>query len=120
MLRGTVVDTISLIVSLAFVALFSYFLARMVWSIGRNLVTGRLFRRRLRERLAGMPLEQALERAGTDPDDYLHARQIHTIEKEMKNCAGCQVTSECNEALDSGTPTEKFEFCPNYKALFKR
>jgi hypothetical protein len=114
------VNTISLIVSLAFVALFTYFMARMVWSIGRNLIHGRLFRRRLRERLAGMPLERALERSGTDADEYLHARQIHTIAKEMNNCASCQVTSTCKEALDDGTPTEKFDFCPNHQALFKR
>ena len=119
-MRGSVVNTISLIVTWAFVALFAYFLARMAWSIGRNLIHGRIFRRKLRERLAGMPLEQALERSGTDPDTYLHERQIHAISREMNNCAGCQVTSECKEAMDDGTPTEKFEFCPNYKELFKR
>ncbi|MBI5462331.1 MAG: hypothetical protein HY941_09120 [Gammaproteobacteria bacterium] len=113
-------NTVSLIVALAFAALFTYFLARMVWSIGRNLVHGRMFRRKLRERLAGIPLEQALVRSGTDPDDYLHARQIHNIAQEMRNCTDCQVTSECKEALNEGTPAEEFVFCPNYKALFKR
>lgn len=112
-------EILSLIISLLFVALFGYFLARMVWSIGRNLTQGLLVRRQLRRRLMGMPLEQALERSGSDPVLYLHNRQIHDVEREMRNCEGCRATQECQTALASDVPTEKFEFCPNYDALFK-
>jgi hypothetical protein len=112
-------EILSLIISLLFVLLFGYFLAKMAWSIGRNLVQGLLMRRQLRKRLIGMPLEQALERSGADPDLYLHGRQIHEVEREMRNCEGCRATSECQTALQSDVPTEKFEFCPNYDALFR-
>lgn len=112
-------ETLSLVISLLFVVLFGYFLVRMVWSIGVNLVHGRRLRRKLRQQLMGMPLEQALERAGADPDLYLHERQLHEIDREMRNCAGCSTTRECQTALDTGVPAEKFEFCPNYDALFK-
>ena len=112
-------EIISLIISLLFVVLFGYFLARMVWSIGRNLMQGLLMRRQLRKRLMGMPLEQALERAGSDPVLYLHDRQIHEIEREMRNCEDCSASHECHAALAADVPTEKFEFCPNYDALFR-
>ena len=112
-------ETLSLVISLLFVVLFGYFLLRMVWSIGANLIHGRQLRRRLRGQLMGMPLERALEHAGADPDMYLHERQMHQIDREIRNCAGCTATQECQSALDVGTPIEKFEFCPNYEALFK-
>ncbi len=113
------VDKISFAVVVLFTLLLAYFSIRMVWVIGRNLVQGRLLRRRLRQRLAGMPLEQALERSGADPTVYLHDRQLHEIEREMRNCEGCKVTAECSGAMGKDTPTEKFDFCPNYDALFK-
>ncbi len=112
-------SNISLIVTLLFGALFAYFIARMVWAIGRNLVQGMLMRRQLRQRLAGMPLGQALERSGADPASYLHDRQIHDIEVQLRNCEGCQELDQCGDALATDKPTEQFKFCPNYDALFK-
>jgi hypothetical protein len=112
-------EIISLIISLLFVVLFGYFLARMVWSIGRNLWQGLLLRRQLRERLAGIPLERALDRSGRDAAAYLHTRQIHEIEREMRNCESCSASHDCHTALAADVPTEKFDFCPNYDALFK-
>lgn len=112
-------EKISLVIIAAFVLLIAYFGGRMVWVIGRNLVQGMLLRRRLRQRLAGMPLERALERSGAEPDLYLHERQLHEIERELRHCEGCKVTTECGAAMDNDTPTEKFDFCPNYDALFK-
>ena len=113
-------ETLSLIISLLFVVLFGYLLVRMVWSIGTNLIHGRRLRRQLRAQLMGMPLEQALARAGANPDLYLHERQLHEIDREMRNCAGCSATQECHTALETAVPIEKFDFCPNYAALFKR
>lgn len=112
-------EKISLVVIALFALLIAYFSFRVVWVIGRNLVQGMLLRRRMRQRLAGMPLEQALERSGADPTQYLHDRQLHEIESEMRNCEGCKATTECNSAMEDDTPTEKFDFCPNYDALFK-
>ena len=112
-------STISLVVTLLFGALFAYFIARMVWVIGRNLVQGMLVRRQLRQRLATMPLEQALERSGADPTTYLHDRQIHDIEVQMRNCESCQALDKCSDALATDKPAEQFDFCPNYDALFK-
>lgn len=112
-------ENLSLLVSFSFVILFGYFLTRMVWSIGNNLVQGRELRRRVRERLMTMPLARALERAGTDPDLYLHERQLQEIDRQMRNCGGCSATPECQRALDAAAPIETFEFCPNHEALFK-
>lgn len=112
-------ETLSLVISLLFVVLFGYFLLRMVWSIGSNLVHGRKLRRQLRGQLMGMPLERVLEHAGADPDLYLHARQMHDIDREMRNCANCTATQECQGALDANASIETFGFCPNYEALFK-
>jgi hypothetical protein len=112
-------EKVSLLVMLVFAGMLAWFGARLIWSIGRNLASGLLLRRRLGQRLAGMPLAQALERSGADPTLYLHDRQLHDIERDMRRCEGCQATEECSTALDAGLPTEKFEFCPNYDALFK-
>jgi hypothetical protein len=113
-------ETLSLAISLLFVVVFGYFLLRMVWSIGTNLAHGRRLRRQLRGQLMGMPLERVLEHAGADPDLYLHERQMHEINRELRNCANCTALQECQVALDANVPIEKFEFCPNYEALFKR
>lgn len=112
-------DILSLVIISLFGLLIAYFSFKLVWVIGRNLVQGMLLRRRMRQRLAGMPLEQALERSGADPTLYLHDRQLHEVEREMRNCEGCKATTECNSAMENDTPTEKFDFCPNYDALFK-
>ncbi|MFN2308599.1 MAG: hypothetical protein ABR553_02530 [Gammaproteobacteria bacterium] len=109
----------SLIISLLFVVLFGYFLIRMSWSIGHNLVQGMRLRRQLHQRLQALPLETALGRAGADPRLYLHGRPIHEIEREMHNCETCQAARQCQAALAAGVPTEQFTFCPNYVALFK-
>lgn len=111
-------ETISFLVILAFAGLLAWFLVRLVWSIGRNLSNGLLLRRRLAQRLAAMPLAQALQRAGKDAALYLHGRQLHDIEREMRRCEGCRATEECKTGLDAGLSIEKFEFCPNYDALF--
>ena len=112
-------ENLSLVISFSFVILFGYFLTRMAWSIGTNLVNGRQLRRGLRNRLAELPLEHALERAGTDPDIYLHTRQLHEIDREMRNCGDCAAVQQCQSALDTAVPIEKFVFCPNYELLFK-
>lgn len=112
-------DKLSLVIISLFGLLIAYFSFRLVWVIGRNLVQGMLLRRRMRQRLAEMPLGQALERSGADPTLYLHDRQLHEVEREMRNCEGCKATTECNSAMEADTPTEKFDFCPNYNALFK-
>lgn len=112
-------EILSLIISLLFAVLFGYFLVRMMWCIGDNLIRGRRLRRQLRGQLMGMPLERALEHAGADPDLYLHERQMHQIDREIRNCANCTATQECQGALDANLPIEKFGFCPNYEALFK-
>jgi len=111
--------TLSLVVALSFAALFGYFVARMAWAIGRNLLHGLTFRRQLHERLNGMPLSRVLARAGSDAVLYLHDRHVHDIERELRNCESCRATSQCRHALQDGTPAERFEFCPNYAALFK-
>lgn len=112
-------DKISLVIIAVFALLITYFSLRLIWVIGRNLMEGMLLRRRMRQRLAEMPLGQALERSGADPTLYLHERQLHEVEREMRNCEGCKATAECGSAMENGTPTEKFDFCPNYEALFK-
>lgn len=112
-------ETISLIVAWFFIVLIGYFALRMVWCIGQNLYEGLVLRRKLRERLSGMRLEQALERAGSDPTLYLHDKQMHEIEQQMRNCENCQVTETCDGALKANTPAERFNFCPNYVDLFK-
>ena len=112
-------ETISFVVILAFAGLLGWFVLRLVWSIGRNLTRGLVLRRQLGQRLGRMPLKQALERAGADPTLYLHERQLHDIEREMRRCEGCVATEECKSGLDAGLPAEKFDFCPNYDALFK-
>ena len=112
-------ETISLIVAWLFIVLLGYFTLRMIWTIGQNLYAGFVVRRKLRERLSGMRLEQALERAGADPTLYLHEKPMHEIEQQMRNCAHCQVTETCDSALKTDVPTERFDFCPNYVDLFK-
>ena len=99
--------------------LVGYFALRMLWCIGQNLYTGLILRRKLRERLSGMPLEQALVRSGSDPTLYLHDKQLHEIEQQMRSCENCKVTETCDTALKTDTPTERFNFCPNYVDLFK-
>ncbi|MDV3237415.1 MAG: hypothetical protein LOY58_01010 [Gammaproteobacteria bacterium] len=112
-------ETLSLVIALLFAVLFGYFVARMAWVIGRNLLQGLVFRRQLHRRLTGMPLGQVLAHAGSDAVLYLHDRQVHDIERELRNCEACRATRECRNALQEGLPADRFEFCPNYAALFK-
>lgn len=112
-------ETLSLVIALLFAVLFGYFVARMAWAIGRNLLHGRGFRRQLHERLTGIPLSRVLAHAGSDAVLYLHDRPMHDIERELRNCEACRVTSRCRHALQEGLPAERFEFCPNYAALFE-
>ena len=112
-------DKLSLVIISLFGLLIAYFSFKLVWVIGGNLVQGMLLRRRMRQRLAEMPLGQALERSGADPTLYLHDRQLHEVEREMRDCEGCKSTTECSSAMENDTPTEKFDFCPNYDTLFK-
>lgn len=112
-------ENVSLVISFAFVILFGYFLARMSWSIGANLVQGRQLRRGLRNRLMALPLEQALERAGVDPDLYLHERPLHEVDRHLRNCGSCGAARECQSALATATPIDEFMFCPNYATLLR-
>jgi hypothetical protein len=83
-----------------------------------NLKSGEKYRQSLVNKLDQLRLAKMLGALGIDVNAYLHQERIVDIQKQMKHCADCENTNQCDEKLSTNKiAADDIEFCNNEKAL---
>ena len=101
-----------------FAILAVIFLVLLVVAIARNLEMGRRYRRRIAGQLSKLRLFRMLGIHDIDPETYLHAQSVLDIRSQMKHCAECASTRQCDTLLEEGVG-DPSGFCENDAALRK-
>lgn len=111
-------NTITLIVASVLGLFLLYFLARLSWSIGVNVINGLGFYRALESELGKLRLSRMLEALGINRSVYIHQNPVSDIERQMESCARCEHTQECDEKLAEGElDVDEIDFCNNEASL---
>ena len=111
-------DTITIIVGGALLAMVVWFLLQLSYSILGNLVKGRKFHSNLQQQFSQLRLSKMLGALGINKTDYIYQTKVKDIRQQMKNCTDCTNTVECDEKL--ATPAldvTDIDFCNNEAEL---
>ena len=107
-------DTMTIIVGGALVAMVSWFMLRLTYTIAINLLNGRKFHHSLEQEFSKLRLNKMLAALGINRTEYIYQTSVRDIQQQMKNCSDCNNTDECDEKLDgSGLEVTEIEFCNN-------
>ena len=107
-----------MVVGGALVAMVSWFMLRLTYTIGINLVNGRKFHHALDQEFSKLRLNKMLSALGISKTDYIYQSSVKDIQRQMKSCSDCNNTDECDEKLTTpDIDVTKIEFCNNEEEL---
>jgi len=113
-------DMITMIVGGALVLLLAGFMLRLSYTILINLINGRKFHHELEKEFNKLRLSNMLAALGISKTDYLYQNNVADINQQMKNCADCSNTVECDEKLAApALNVDEIEFCNNEANLIE-
>lgn len=111
-------DTMTMIVGGALVAMISWFLLRLTYTIAINLINGRKFHHALEQEFARLRLSKMLTALGISKTDYIYQSSVKDILQQMKSCSDCDNTQVCDEKLAvPEVEITDIEFCNNEAEL---
>jgi len=111
-------DTMTMVVGGALVAMVSWFMLRLTYTIGINLVNGRKFHHALDQEFSKLRLNKMLSALGISKTDYIYQSSVKDIQRQMKSCSDCNNTDECDEKLTTpDIDVTETEFCNNEEEL---
>jgi hypothetical protein len=116
-------DIITVIVGGALILYLAYFLVRLAYTIGRNLVNGKRFYQNLESRLEDLRLGRMLSLLGINKKQYVYQNPVNDITKHMNQCASCANTAVCDEKLAAASSStgsielDGISFCSNKSEL---
>ena len=122
-------DIFTIVVGSALAALFAFFIARFVFTIGSNLVKGRRFHDDLEKSFDGLRLSSMIQRLGINKYRYIRVNQVIDIERHMENCSNCENTESCDDKLAAAANgnvslnIDNIDFCNNeaeMKEIYRR
>ncbi len=103
-----------MIVGGALVAMVSWFMLRLTYTIAINLINGRKFHHSLEQEFSKLRLNKMLTALGINRTDYIYQTNVKNIQQQMRSCSDCTNTNECDEKLDgSELEVTEIEFCNN-------
>jgi hypothetical protein len=116
---GFPMDIGSLLGTLVLVALVIAVIVMMPFAIGKNLMRGHAYRKRLEDQLNDLRLSKMLGFLGLDKSKYLHKQQAMEIRQHMEKCDACGDKAKCDDTLGSETVTPEVDlsFCANIDSL---
>ncbi len=107
-----------MIVGGALVAMVSWFILRLTYTIAINLINGRKFHHALEQKFGKLRLSSMLTALGISKTDYIYQTSVKDINQQMKSCSDCTNTDECDEKLaTSDLDVSEIEFCNNEEEL---
>jgi len=109
-----------MIVGGALVAMVSWFMLRLTYTIAINLINGRKFHHALEQEFSKLRLSKMLTTLGISKTDYIYQTSVKDIQLQMKSCSDCSNTDECDEKL--ATPEidiSDIAFCNNEAELIQ-
>lgn len=107
-------DTVTMIVGGALALLLAAFIVRLSYAILLNLIKGRKFHHALSEEFSQLRLSNMLSALGINRNDYIYQNSVKDIQHQMKNCADCKNTDECDTKLASpNLDISAIDFCNN-------
>ncbi len=98
----------------ASIALLALILS-LFYAISVNIRQGEAVRRALVERLTQLRLHRILGLFNIDLGTFIHSQPLTDVERQMRTCAACKATDECDSALEKGT--SDLGFCGNREDL---
>lgn len=111
-------DTMTMIVGAALVAMVSWFMLRLTYTIAINLINGRKFHHALDQKFSKLRLSKMLSALGISKTDYIYQSSVRDIQRQMKSCSDCNNTDECDEKLTTpDIDVTEIEFCNNEEEL---
>ena len=103
-----------MIVGGALALLLAAFIARLSYTILVNLINGRKFHHALSDEVSKLRLNNMLSALGINKKNYIYQNSVKDIQHQMKNCADCKNTDECDEKLASpDLDVSAIDFCNN-------
>lgn len=91
---------------------------RLIYSITTNMINGRKFHLALEQEFNKFRLSNMLSALGINKTAYIYQTRVKDIRRQMKSCASCENTGECDEKL--ATPNidiTEIKFCNNEAEL---
>lgn len=111
-------NILSLIISGLLGLMLAAFSLLLFAAIVFNLNIGKRYRRRLARELERLRLAKMLAALGVDTSSWLHSERIVDIHNQMKRCAECTQTAECDDRLAGGdVDPGQIGFCDNEQSL---
>lgn len=107
---------ISIIVMIVAGTAMAVLVIALFYAISVNIRRGEAVRKALSERLAQLRLYRVLGLLGIDPKAFIHTQQLRDVERQMRTCANCKATEQCDSTLEKGTSGE-LGFCENREEL---
>jgi hypothetical protein len=107
-------DTLTIVVGGALLAMVSWFILRLSYTVVMNLINGRKFHHSLEQEFSKLRLSNMLAALGISKTDYIYQTSVKDIHQQMKSCSGCSNTDECDEKLsEADIDITEIEFCNN-------
>ena len=111
-------DIFSSLVGLALLTLLAFFILRLFYVIGCNLIRGRRFHQNLAAEFERLRLSRMLAALGISKARYIHQTPVVEIRQHMQNCEQCENTQECDSRLAKGeVDADHIGFCNNEETL---
>ncbi len=111
-------NSVSVVIASLFAVLSAIFIILLVVAIVRNLKDGKRYRQGMAGQLSRLRLARMLGVHRIDQNTYLHTQPVLSIRDQMKHCAECTHTEQCDKLLDEGVGDQS-GFCQNDEALRK-
>ncbi len=88
-------------------------------SIGRNLKVGHAYRKKLAQKIEGLPMGRMLQRLGIDEYRLLHEKDGVHLHEEINRCASCDSKKTCEQVMETHEhlAPDDIDFCPNRDEL---
>ena len=103
-----------MIVGGSLVAMVSWFMLRLTYTIATNLINGRKFHHSLEQEFSKLRLSNMLAALGISKTDYIYQTSVKDIQQQMKSCSDCTNTDECDEKLAAPeVDITEIAFCNN-------
>jgi len=96
-----------------------YFIAKISYTIIKNLIDGRKPKQLLEQHFNRLRLSRMLTALGINKTDYLYQTSVTTVQQQMKQCAECDNTSTCDDQLatENGLSIKNIDFCNNESGI---
>jgi hypothetical protein len=96
----------------------SGFILFLAYIITMNLINGRKFHHSLEQQFDKLRMSKMLRALSINKTDYIYQANVQDIKQQMKSCANCDNTHECDEKLAAPElDITTIEFCNNEAEL---